>query len=304
MPFTKSILRWTLIGGLGVGVATIVVGPARVGAAFDQVRNSLIEVTDDFIEDPVALRRQLAELAEEYPTRIAEVQGELAAVARQISQLEHSSEVARRVVAMTGDDLLKLRELVDGTSTRTVSLRTGGAAVTSERALAEAQRIRGVREAYRDRAASETQQLTMLQGQRDRLQEILDKLQGEHRRFEARVWQLDQQIDAIARNERLIELTKQQQEILAEYDRFGKVGNLDQLEGRLAQLRAEQEARLETLSKGRAGDYEAAARDHLAEEQAGIWDPFDDLDLDAPDRHETENDDLVARPESRPLAAR
>ena len=205
---------------------------------------------------------------------------------------------------MTGDDLLKLRGLVDGNSARTVSLRTGGAAVTSDRALAEAQRIRGVREAYRERAASETQQLAMLQGQRDRLQEILDKLQGEHRRFEARVWQLDQQIDAIARNERLIELTKQQQAILAEYDRFGKVGNLDQLEGRLAQLRAEQEARLETLSNGRAGDYEAAARNNLAEEQAGIWDPFEDLDLDASEDRGTENDEVVARPDGRPLAAR
>ncbi|MGA1709216.1 MAG: hypothetical protein ACO4CI_11070, partial [Phycisphaerales bacterium] len=219
-------------------------------------------------------------------------------------QGEHSSEVAQRVVAMTGEDLLKLRELVDGSSTRTVSLRTGGAAVTSERALAEAQRIRGVREAYRDRAASETQQLAMLQGQRDRLQEILDKLQGEHRRFEARVWQLDQQIDAIARNDRLIELTKQQQEILAEYDRFGKVGNLDQLEGRLAQLRAEQEARLETLSKGRAGDYEAAAEDHLAGEKSGLWDPFEDLDLDDSRDDHRETDDLVRRSEGRPIAAR
>lgn len=308
MPFTRSILRWSLIGGLGLGAVTFLVGPGRVAAAFDQVRTSLIDVTDDLIEDPVALRRQLADLAEQYPHRIAEVKGELASVNRQIDQLEHSHEVARRVVSMTGDDLLELRALLDGdtASGRMVALKTGGAAVTADRALAEARRVRGVREAYRDRAASDAQQIAMLQGQRDRLEEILGKLESEHRRFGAKVWQLDQQIDAISRNERLIELTKQQEAILAEYDRFGSVGNLDQLEGRLAQLRAEQEARLEALTSGSRHDYEAIAADRIADEQAGLWDPFEDLDLDGMDESpDGTQGPMVDRPDmTSPLARR
>lgn len=280
MSLSKSILRWTLVGGVALGVVTFLVGPSRVGAAIDQVRTSLIEATEDLVDDPVALRRQLAELAEEYPARVAEVQGELAAVESQIRQIQHSRDVAERVVAMTGDDLQKLRALAETAADgrRTVSLRTGRASVASEQALGEAQRIRTIREAYRDRAASDGQQLAMLETQRDRLQQILDKLQHEQIRFQSRMWQLDGQIDAIARNDRLIELTKQQQEILAEYDRFGRVGNLDQLESRIAQIRAEQDARLESLASGGGHDYEFAAEENLANERSGLIDPFADLD--------------------------
>ena len=39
-------------------------------------------MADEFVEDPVALRRQLAGLAEKYPERIAEVRAEIAEVDR------------------------------------------------------------------------------------------------------------------------------------------------------------------------------------------------------------------------------
>lgn len=287
MGITKSVLRWGLIGAVSLGGITLLVGPERVGAGIDRLRTGLLEATEHWIDDPAALRRQLADLAEQYPVRIAEVQGELATIHEQLRRVQHDHEVARRVVAMTGDDLARLRPLIDDPQAHRgslVSLRSGAAAVSPDRALAEAQRIRTVRESYRDRALADEQQIALLGSQRDRLEEILGKLQQEHGRFEARLWQLDRQIDAIARNERLIELTRQQQAVLAEYDRFGRVGNLDQLEGRLAQLRATQEARLETLARGSGSGrtYEDAATAALAEERVAAWDPFEGLDDPAP----------------------
>ncbi len=281
MGMTRTILRWGLIGAVGVGALTWLVGPERVTAGFEQLRSGVRNATEHWIDDPAALRRQLADLAEQYPDRIAEVRGELASVERQLQQITHEQDVARRVVAMAEQDLDTLRPLIDAPQEhrrRLVSLRSGGAAVSADRALAEAQRIRTVRDSYRDRAHAGEQQLQLLGTQRDRLSEILAKLQQEQTRFEARLWQLDRQIDAIARNERLIELTQQQQAILAEYDRFGRVGNLDQLEGRLAQLRAKQDARLDSLARGSGGNYEQAAEERIAEERAAGWDPYEGLD--------------------------
>jgi len=56
------------------------------------------------------------------------------------------------------------------------------------------------------------------------------------------------------------------------------VGNLDQLESRIAQIRAEQDARLESLASGGGHDYEFAAEENLANERSGLIDPFADLD--------------------------
>jgi phage shock protein A len=298
MGITRGILRWGLIGAVGLGAVAWFVGPERVSAGFDRLRSGVRSATEHWIDDPAALRRQLADLAEQYPHRIAEVRGELASVERQLQQIDHERDVARRVVAMAEEDLETLRPLVESPREhrgRLVSLRSGGAAVSPERALAEAQRIRTVRDSYRDRAVAGNQQTDLLGTQRDRLAEILAKLQQEQTRFEARLWQLDRQIDAIARNERLIELTKQQQAILAEYDRFGRVGNLDQIEGRLAQLRAKQDARLESLSRSSGSSYEQAAEERISQERASRQDPFEGLGKEDPSHSDRADRSVASR---------
>jgi hypothetical protein len=91
---------------------------------------------------------------------------------------------------------------------------------------------------------------------------------------------LDRQIDSIERNDRLIEMTKDQQAMLAQYDKFGEVGNLGQLESKLAELRTVQEAQLEALSRaGVPNDYEQRAKAAMADEQ---WADEDPLGLSAP----------------------
>lgn len=273
---SRCVLRWGLIGAAGLGALAFVVGPERVAAGFAQVRAQAVAVAEDFVDDPVALRRQLAALAEQYPERIAEVQTEIAEVDRQLTRLEQDTEVARRVVALTSDDLAEIRVALQETAgpgeTRLTSLRVSGRAMNPDQARAEARRIADVRNTYRDRLATDETQVDFLRTQKSRLAEILDTLQTEHARYEAKLWQLDRQIDAIARNERLIEMTKDQQAILADYDKFSDVGNLDQLESKLAELRTIQEAQLQTLTRrSETTDYEQQARDALLDE---------DLDLD------------------------
>ncbi len=272
---SRCILRWGLIGAAGLGALAFVVGPDRLAVGFDQARSQVRMFAEDFVEDPVALRRQLAGLAEKYPDRIAEVRAELVEIDRQVARLEEDREISGRVVAMTTDDLAGIRVAVleagsSGPAARPVSIRVGGRQVDLAGAKQEARRISTIRATYQDRLATDETQLDFLSTQRDRLGEILTKLEEEHGRYQAKLWQLDRQIDAIARNDRLIEMTKEQQAILADYDKFSEVGSLDQLESKLAELRTIQEAQLQTLASRSGHDaYEADAREALRSDD---WD--------------------------------
>jgi chromosome segregation ATPase len=282
---TRCILRWGLIGGLALGGVTLLIGPERVAAGFSQMRTKAQSMVDGKISDPVAIRRQLSKLSEEYPSRIAEVRGELAEIQHQISQYDRDMEIAQRVVAMTTDDLRQLKTLVQRAEAeheakaRPVAIRFDGVRYNVEQALTEARRINNVRQTYRDRLAQDEQQLKFLQEQQSRLAAILEQLESEYSTFQAQLWQLDRQIDAIERNDRLIQLTEQQQATLQQYERYGTVGNLKQLEGKLAQLRAIQEAQLQTLeSRGVHRDYEGRAKYDLDTRDVEQNNPFSDIE--------------------------
>ncbi len=278
--FTRSIVRWGLIAGLGLGGLTLLVGPGRVATAFDQVRVKALNAFDSCIDDPVALRRQLQDLADQYPDRIAEIEGELAEVEHQISLLQEDSEVAKRVVSLTTKDLTDLKTAITRAEDKSktgvqVSIRTGGIRYDLKDAHSEAVRMASVRANFQDRVAANEQQLTLLDQQRSRLMEIRGKIENEYSDFETKLTQLDRQIDAIERNDRLIDMTKEQQQLLASYEKFGKVGSLTQLEGKLAELRRVQEAQLTQLSRsGKCDGYEQRARQMLKDEATGNADPF------------------------------
>lgn len=292
---TRCIFRWGLVGGLALGGLTLLVGPDRVAAGISQIRAKAQNVVDSCVDDPVALRRQLAELADEYPERIAEVQAEIAEVDHQVAQFERDMEIASRVVALSNEDLMDLKQRVaraekaqQDNPGRLVAIRFEGARFDIDEAYTEAQRINNVREAYRDRAAQDEMQLRFLKEQKTRLSDILDELETEFNSFQAQMWQLDRQIDAIERNDRLIELTERQQAKLDDYERMGKVGNVKQLEAKLAELRAYQQAQLDTLAKkGVRRNYERQAELELSETQADD-NPFEDVNVD---EGETNTDD-------------
>lgn len=267
---TKHVVRWGLITAVVVGGTTVLIGPERVAAGFDQVRSLVSATVDDFVDDPVALRRQLRGLADQYPDRIAEVRGELSEIDVQLGQLDHDTDVARRVVTLTdGDlDLLKERmaEATAGTSEgQKVMIRRGSFDVGLDQARSEGRRIAGIRSAYQDRIIGNEQQAALLARQKQRLTDILAQLESEYGEFEAKLWQLDRQIDSIERNDRLIAMTEEQQAMLRDFEKLGKVGNLRQLEAKLEELRTTQEAQLQTLERhGIQGEYEQRARESIS----------------------------------------
>lgn len=309
---TRGIVRWGLVSALALGGATAVLGKERVKSALHHVGDSARTLVDDKIadsEDPMVLRRQLARLSEQYPDRIAEVRGELAEVERQLIALTEDSRVSETVVAMATEDLGQLKDLVTLAeaeiatrgSARAVAVRFEGTTFDLDSAYSEATRIRKVRTAYDDRLAQNQFQLELLGEQRFALLEILERFETEYDTYSTQLMQLEQQIAAMARNERLIELTREQQATLQSFEQIGRVGNLGQIEAKLAEMRTRQEATLEQLRRGSVHEnYEDRARARVnGIEGSERDDPFAGLDDESAD---DDDDEADAVPTSRALA--
>ncbi len=300
MKIARTIIRWGLISGLALGGITLLVGPQRMAMGIAQIRAKTQETLGGMFDDPVALRMQLQGLADQYPDRIAEVRGEIAEVEHQLGQFHRDVDVASRVVALTTDDLGKIKTLVARAETqvqssaRPVAIRYEGVRYDIDEAYTEARRINHVRLTYNDRLAHDKQQSTFLTEQKTRLVEILNKLEDEFNTYQAQLWQLDREIDTIERNDRLIELTKEQQATLDSYDKMGRVGSLKQVQAKLAQLRAEQEAKLATLAKHNfRNDYESKAEMDLNMENGDLLDdPFTELESDTATENEAEGTEV------------
>ncbi|MBX3373770.1 MAG: hypothetical protein KF817_08035 [Phycisphaeraceae bacterium] len=255
ISISKGILRFGLIAALAVGGATLLVGRERVAATFGHLRHKAQVAIDGAVDSPEALRRNLQRLAGEYPERIALVRTELAEVDRHLRSFQEDIERADRVVAIASGDLDRLGGLVERAkaereqASRPVVIRFDGVRLDIEQAYAEGRRIASIRDGFRDRLEQDRFQVTFLTEQRARLTEILDTLEREYDSYQAQLWQLDRQIDAVQRNDRLIALTEAQQATLDGFEKLGKVQNLRQVEAKLAQMRTEQEARLQQLSR-------------------------------------------------------
>ena len=303
---TRSIIRLGLIGGLALGGAALL-WPGHVSHGLSAIKGKAQQIVDQNSDSPEAIRRELARLADEYPDRIAEVRGELAEVEHQLNELNREAEIAERVVALTTDDLDDLKTLVaraeaeQEAKARTVAIRFDGVRFDLDEAREEGRRINNVRASYKDRLEHASFQVGLLTEQKGRLTDILEELEGEFTTYQAQLWQLDREIDAIERNDRLIALIEQQQATLDSYERFGKMENIGQVQSKLAELRTKQQAQLEFLEKqGQRSNYEEQARYELDRDAAGIErDPFEEMieiELDdIEDEVEVSKDDLALR---------
>ncbi len=266
--FVKTIIRTSLITGVAA-TAFYYAMPHRASALFEQARGSLADVIDENIDDPHALRAQLREMESEYPKRLSAVRGDLGELNEQIRQLTREKAVAARVVELADDDLAALEPmLAKAEQSRSegghqlASLRLNHRDVSLQQAYARANQITQTRIAYSSRAADADHDLGYLRAQAQRLEELLLQLETERTQFQAQIWQLERQVDAIARNERLIDLMGERKKTIDECSRYQAV-SLDQLHGRLAEVRSRQEAELDVL----ASDQQRVSYEDLAKMQ-------------------------------------
>jgi len=257
MPLVKTIIRVGVIGTLVGGGLIAVAGPDRVGAALTQARSTVNDVIDRNIDDPVKMRAQLRELESQYPERIERVRQDLATLDTQTAEYERELAVAQRVVELAQADL----EAMQGLFARAEDARAqaghgaivrvsfNGNKMDLSDAQARATQIAKTRDAYTLEAESIGRDIDLLSTQRERLNDLLAKLESEQAQFQSELWRLNQQIDAIARNERMIDMMEARQATLDELGPY-KAHSIDQVKDRLSQVRAQQEAKLQSLATG------------------------------------------------------
>lgn len=268
MPFVKTIIRVGVIGTLVGGGLIAVAGPERVGAALSQARDTVNETIDRNIDDPVRMRAQLRKLEAQYPERIARVRQDLATLDAQTAEYERELAVADRVVELAEADLAA----IDGIFAKAQDVRAeaghgviirvsfNGSKMDLSDAEAKKLQIVKTRDAYLAEANTISGDIDLLGQQRERLSDLLVKLEAEKAQFQNELWRLNQQIDAIARNERMIDMMEARQQTLDELGPY-KAHSIDQVKDRLAQLRAQQEQKLQSLASGEKGlSYEDRAK--------------------------------------------
>lgn len=267
---TRCLVRSALLLALAGGAAVAIAGPARVSALVSQTRTKINSSIDKHIEDPVALRAQLRTLEGQYPARIAEVRSDLIELEGQVSQLQRELAVSERVVALADADLSQVQGLLSKAEEARVQnvghvirVRMDNQSLDLDAAYAKANSISQSRSAYAARAADIERDLGFLEQQRDRLSTLLTQLETERSDFQNQLFALDRQVDAIARNERMIDLMSKRQETLDRLSRY-EVASLDQLTSKMTDIRARQESELQQLAvRGGANTYEQQAKYQL-----------------------------------------
>jgi chromosome segregation ATPase len=233
----------------------------------------------------VALRAQIRDLAAQYPRRIGEVRGDLAQLKEQQAQLNRDLAVSQRVVSMADGDLDKLSTALGHAQTALIQNAGFGVETSDtvqhkvvivfkneklevEQAQVKSNQIAATRNAYAQRAADIQRDLGYLGQQERQLTQLLTKLEAEQTSFQTQMFDLDRQIDAISRNDRMIEILKDRQDTLNEQSRY-RAASLDQITSKLADIRARQEATLDSLARAAEHfSYEDAAKAQLDREKA------------------------------------
>ncbi len=250
----KTVVRGVVITALTGGVLVAVAGPQRAHAMFNQTRGAITSVIDDNIDDPILLRAQVKKLEAQYPGKIADVRSDLSEVQTQIAQLEREMQIATKVVSLASNDLnvvdsqiAQARVTQSANPGAIVRISFNNKPVDLEDAYAKRQQIEQTQGLYATRAQDLNIDLGYLSDQETQLSDLFDRLVGEQSEFQAKLFQLDAQIDTIARNDRLIEMMEDRQDTIDAHSRF-QANSLDQLNSRLSNIRTEQRARLEAIS--------------------------------------------------------
>lgn len=265
----------SLVGGAVILGSRAALGEGRFHAAVNQVHSSITDVVDDHIDDPAALRSQLMEFEKQFPKRIAEVRADLAELREEMSQIDRDRQIAERVVHLAERDIDNLNDVL---AERTALASNGGIAqrvmfrdrpISIDRASSKVRQIETTRVQYATQALENQEALSYLRQQETRLESVLGELEHERAQFRSQIQVLTNEVDAIARNERLIKLLNKRKQTIESLSRY-EPASLDHIQGKLASIKSRQEAELDLLAGSKAEvDYEHEARlDVLSQGQA------------------------------------
>ena len=300
--FAKGAVRFGVLAALAGGAAAIVAETARpgsVGAILHPTSGMVGSVIDSNIDDPVAMRAQIRKLQAEYPEKIAEVRADLHEVREQMGQLERELNVSSKVVELTANDLSLIETGIE--RARAAQAGNQGAIVrisfqenrlSPQDALSKRSQIAQTKAVYQTRMGEVETELRFLADQESQLDDLLTRLETEQAEFQAQLFQLDAQIDSIARNDRLIAMMEDRQETIDEHSRY-EAHSLDQIRGRLDRVRGEQQARIASISRqDKVYDYIAEA-EMLTDQEEAVRMLIEPETFEAPEPVRWEKPDVI-----------
>lgn len=276
MAIVKTVIRLGVIGGLATGAAVVVAGPHRVAALAGQARQHVINTIDSRIDDPVVLRSQLKQLEQQYPARIAEVASAIAQLDAQAGEIRWEQQYTERAIEFAMADREHLRNLLaEADAARAsqpyavINVRFDNRAIPLEQAYARAAQVNQTIAAFHSRADAAAQTLELLSVERERMTDLLAKLETERADFQSQLVVLDSRIDSLARKERMVEMVEKRRRSLDNMDRFASVHSFNQVMTNLSKAEAEIEARFQNVAHQEVGtDYESRAKAMLNAENA------------------------------------
>ena len=276
MCIGRTIFRTALIGGLAAGGLALAF-PDKAVHVFHGMKHRVNAVVAEATDDPVVLRRQLQELADELPEKIAELYGEVSEVDAQIAMITRDTEIAEGVIALTTEDLKQLDDKLAQAAAvgrnGTVAIHFKGSRFDVRDARGEFNRINEIRLAYQDRLAANQNDLKYLSEQKARLTDVVTKLEQEEATIEAQMWQIDRKIAAISRNEKLADQLEDREDAMQEYDTRFDASSLAQIQAKLRKWETEVGARLQRFDrKIERDDYEQRVIFELDQTEDASWD--------------------------------
>ncbi len=285
--FVKGLFKTTFWGVAilaGVGIAsTLIFGSHSTEAVLHQVHHNVQSKIDSLMDNPVALRAELERLEKEYPIRIRAVQKDLGELKVEAKRLAWERAVSDRVVAMAQEDLSGVQAVSQTGSQKGNLVRVAGLPVVSvtKRSNAQMARITDLIQMHSNRSEDAARDLGYMNREIERFQTLLSELETERAQYHTQLEQLNRQVDSIRRNERLLDMLRQRQGLLEKAGNF-KAHSLDQISGRLAGIRSQQEAELELLSNSEVEtDYEGRAKVELHQEELQMQDASEQFLLGA-----------------------
>ncbi|MEN8150489.1 MAG: hypothetical protein ABFS86_11745 [Planctomycetota bacterium] len=263
--FTRSIIKWGVIGGLGIVGLTAIVGSTRVKTAFMSVRDHIRSNVDELVDTKVALQHEVDKLQKEYPKRIAEIRVQQRSVDRDLAQCERQLHESEEVVAVALGDLEVLRDRLDRTDADADGLGAPAIEFRARRlsrgaALDRAAEAADVAKSYEDRAIDLRNERKLLFDEKARLAGERAELTQEYAKFQAEVATIGRDIDSLERKEKLVALAErrrgEREDIFAD-----RATSLTVLKDRIASRKIELEEKLKGMnSRAGSNEYEARAR--------------------------------------------
>lgn len=275
MCILKTVTRVAVVGGLVAGAALLVAGPQRVGAMASQIRSVVNERIDQHIDDPIAAKQQLERLAAQYPKQLSTFRAELGQLRNQMAELDRERTVSQRVVAMAQEDLDTLHaRLARAEEARVdqpyaiISVGFNNRELSLDEAYTKATQVARTVSTYGSRVSHTVDAIAHLQEQEATIVDIIDQLEAEHAQFQAQLWQIENELELLESQEKLVNIVERRQDAIDGFERYD-AGNLDNFVDRLSTMRAEQEARLQTATRSfKTTTYEDRARTMLDSERA------------------------------------